>query len=99
MIVPNPGGFLRPGMYAEVEVSGDHVHALMVPSEAVFSIGNLMYVFQKVSATKFRPLAVTAGPPLGSWTPVTGPEVKAGVEVVVGGLAELKAHWQYNGGE
>lgn len=97
VIVPNPGGFLRPGMHADVEVSGAPVHALMVPSGAVFTVGNLMYLFQKVSATKFRPLAVTAGPPLGSWTPVTGPEVKAGVEVVVGGLAELKSHWQYNG--
>ena len=99
VVVTNDGGFLRPGMYAEVEVTGAPVRALMVPSAATFSVGNQAYVFQKTGDTRFRPVAVTAGPPLGDWTPISGPGVEAGVEVVVGGLAELKSQWLYTRGE
>lgn len=97
VIVSNEGGFLRPGMYAEVEVIGAPVEALMVPSTAPFTVGNQAYVFQKVGETQFRPLPVTASLPLGEWTPVSGPGIEAGVQVVVTGVAELKSHWLYEG--
>lgn len=96
VVVTNEGGFLRPGMYAEVEVAGAPVQALMVPSGATFNVGNQIYVFQKEGETRFRAVPVAAGPPLGEWTPVSGPGVTAGAVVVVGGLAELKSHWLYN---
>lgn len=99
VVVTNDGDFLRPGMYAEVEVVGVPVQALMVPVQAVFSVGNRTYVFQKVGDTRFQPLLVTAGAPVGELIPVSGPEIKAGVTVVVAGLAELKSHWLYNGGQ
>lgn len=99
IVVRNEGGFLRPGMYAEVEVGGAPVQALMVPSGALFQVGNQAHVFQRVGKTRFRPLEVTAGSPLGDWTPVSGPGVEAGIEVVVAGVAELKSHWLYAGGE
>lgn len=99
IVVTTEGGFLRPGMYAEVEVGGAPVQALMVPSGALFNVGNQAYVFQRVGETRFRPVAVTARSPLGEWTPVSGPGVEAGVEVVVNGVAELKSHWLYAGGE
>lgn len=99
VVVTNEGGFLRPGMYADVEVMGAPVQAFMVPSAATFSVGNQAYVFQKAGDTKFRPLAVTAGSPLGDWTPVSGQGVEPGVEVVVGGLAELKSQWLYTRAE
>jgi len=99
IVVTNKGGFLRPGMYAEVDVRGAPVQALMVPAGALFNVGNQAHVFQRVGETRFRPLAVTAGAPLGDWTPISGPGVEAGVEVVVAGVAELKSHWLYAGGE
>lgn len=99
IVVANQGGFLRPGMYAEVEVRGVPVRGLVVPAGAVFNVGNQAYVFQRVGETRFRALAVTAGSALGNWTPVSGPGVAAGVAVVVNGLAELKSHWLYAGGE
>lgn len=99
VVIANEGGFLRPGMYAEVEVGGSPVKALMVPSGALFNVGNQAHVFQRLSETSFKPLAVLAGPPLGDWTPISGPGVAAGVEVVVDGVAELKSHWLYTGGE
>lgn len=99
IVVMNQEGFLRPGMYAEVEVGAVPVQALMVPSGAVFNVGNQAHLFQRISETQFRPLSVTAGPPVGSWTPVSGPGVAAGVPVVVNGVAELKSHWLYGGGE
>ena len=95
VVVTNEGGFLRPGMYAEVQVVAAPVKALMVPSGATFNVGNQAYVFQKVAETKFQPVAVTAGSPVGNWTPVSGPGVQAGVQVVVAGLAELKSEWLY----
>lgn len=97
VVVTNEGGFLRPGMYADVEVVGAPVEALMVPSTAPFTVGNQAYIFQKVGDTRFRPLPVTASLPLGDWTPVSGPGVEAGVEVVVTGVAELKSQWLYEG--
>lgn len=97
IVVNNEGGFLRPGMYAEVEVIGAPVEALMVPSTAPFTVGNQAYIFQKIGDTRFRPLPVTASLPLGEWTPVSGPGVEAGVEVVVTGVAELKSQWLYEG--
>lgn len=93
VVVTNDGGFLRPGMYAQVEVAGAPHQALMVPTGAVFTVGNQAYIFQKVGDVRFRPMAVSAALPLGEWTPVNGPGVDAGIEVVVGGLAELKSHW------
>ncbi len=99
VVVTNRGSLLRPGMFAEVEVAGTPVEALMVPSEGLFSVGNQAYVFEKLGDTRFRPLAVTAGPPLKDWTPISGPGLEVGVEVVIRGLAELKSHWLYNRGE
>ena len=99
VVVTNEGGFLRPGMYAEVEVGGVGVQAVMVPSGALFTVGNQAHVFRKLGETQFRALSVTAGPTLGDWTPISGPGVEPGVEVVVGGVAELKSHWLYAGGE
>ncbi len=99
VVVANKGGFLRPGMYAEVEVVGVPVQSLMVPANAHFTVGNQSYVFQKLTDTRFRAVPVAASAPRGEWTPVSGPGVQAGIEVVVGGLAELKSHWLYNGGE
>lgn len=99
VVVTNTGGFLRPGMYAEVEVVGVPVQSLMVPSRAHFTVGNQSYVFQKLADTRFRAVPVVAGAPRGEWTPVSGPGVQAGIEVVVGGLAELKSHWLYRRGQ
>lgn len=99
VVVTNANGFLRPGMYAEVEIVGVPVQSLMVPTRAHFTVGNQSYVFQKIGEGRFRPTPVTAAQPQGEWTPVSGPGIRAGVEVVVGGLAELKSHWLYQGGE
>lgn len=97
VVVANDDGFLRPGMYADVEVVGAPVAALMVPSTAPFTVGNQAYLFQKLGDTRFRPVPITASLPLGEWTPVSGAGVEAGVEVVVTGVAELKSHWLYEG--
>jgi len=95
VVVSNDDGFLRPGMFAEVDVVGAAVPALMVPSSATFSVGNETYVFQKLADAKFRPLPVKVAPELGDWTPISGAGVAAGVEVVIAGVAELKSHWLY----
>ncbi len=99
VVVTNEGGFLRPGMYAEVEVVGAPLQSLMVPSGAVFTVGNQSYIFQKLAAGRYRPIEVNAGAPMADWTPIAGPSANAGMEVIVGGLAELKSQWLYSEGE
>jgi hypothetical protein len=36
---------------------------------------------------------------MGAWIPISGEALAAGVKIVTKGLAELKSHWLYQGGE
>jgi hypothetical protein len=42
---------------------------------------------------------VEVGPAVDTWIPVKEGALAAGTEIVEGGLAELKSHWLYQGGE
>jgi len=56
----NPGNQLRPGMYADVRLSGMSHSALAVPSESVISTGQRKVVIVKES-NGFRPVEVMTG--------------------------------------
>ncbi|MEK6683954.1 MAG: efflux RND transporter periplasmic adaptor subunit [Nitrospirota bacterium] len=98
IVLDNPGGRLRPGMYAEVGLSGIARRGLMAPAGAVFRVGDQAYVFKVLGSGRFEPVAVEIGVEAEGWVPVRS-GLAAGVEVVSGGVAELKSHWQYKGGE
>jgi len=97
IVLANPDGLLRPGMYAEVSLSGVASQGLMVPASAVFRLGDQNYVFKVLGNGRFEPIAVTTGVAAGNWVPIVS-GIAANVTVVSNGVAELKSHWQYSYG-
>lgn len=98
IVVDNPDGRLRPGMYAAVTLTGVASRGLMVPASAVFRIGEQAYLFKVLSPRRYAPVPVEIGAGADGWIAVRR-GIEANVEIVSGGVAELKSHWQYQGGE
>ncbi len=97
IVVDNPQGQLRPGMYASVTLSGNVYQGLVVPASSVFRVGEQAYVFQVLERGRYRPVAIDIGAVTDDWIPVRS-GIAADVEIVSSGVAELKSHWQYQGG-
>ena len=71
IIVPNPGGQLKPGMYATVSILLDQrADAITVPTRAVLSDDKGSFVFVLAGKTARR-VAVTAGLDQGATTEIT----------------------------
>jgi len=98
VVVANPDGRLRPGLFARVELVARASRGLMVPASAVFWVGDRAYVFEVTGAGKFRPVKVVTGVQADGWIPLLG-GIAAGTDIVSSGVAELKSQWQYQGGE
>lgn len=98
IILNNPNGVLRPGMYAEVSLNAVAHQGLMIPASAVFRIGDQAYVFRVLGQGRFEPVAIAIGAEANGWIPVHS-GIEAGSQVASSGVAELKSHWQYQGGE
>ncbi len=98
IVVDNTDGVLRPGMYATVTLSGITYQGLMVPASAVFRIGEQAYLFKETGPRRFAPVAIETGTESDGWIAVRR-GVEADTTIVSGGVAELKSHWQYQGGE
>lgn len=98
IVLDNKDWRLRPGMYAEVIMSGVTSQGLTAPVSAVFRVGDQTYVFKVLGGGRFEPVAVEIGAESGGWVPVYS-GIEAGAEIVSSGVAELKSHWQYQGGE
>ena len=76
VVVDNPQGLLRPGMFARVEVmGGDGGDALAVPSESVLEDEGRTFVFVPVEEPYFIRRPVVAGPSRDGWT-----EIAAGLQ-------------------
>jgi len=87
--LPNPGGRLRAGMFAQVALDGmPQGEAVMVPAEAVIRTGRRALVYrleaQGVAGGRYRPVEVELGPEVGAWV-VIRRGVEAGQEVVASG--------------
>jgi len=98
VVLDNLDGRLRPGMYAEINLSGIASQRLMIPANALFRVGNQNYVFKVLANGRFKPVAIETGVQAGSWVPVVS-GIEENTNIVSGGVAELKSHWQYQGGE
>jgi cobalt-zinc-cadmium efflux system membrane fusion protein len=96
--VDNPDGRLRPGMYAQVTLTGLAYEGLAVPASAIFRMGDQSYVFKVVGPRQFTPIEVQVGTEMAGWVPVHA-GLDEGDEVVISGVADLKGHFQYQGGE
>lgn len=98
IVLANPDGRLRPGMYAEVSLTGVASQGLMVPAGALFRVGDQNYLFKVLGDGRFEPVAVETGVEAGGFVPIVS-GIAADATVVSSGVAELKSHWQYQGGE
>lgn len=98
ILLANPEGLLRPGMYAEISLSGVASRGLMVPAGAVFRVGDQNYLFKVLGNGRFEPVAVNTGVEANGWVPIFS-GITANTRIVSVGVAELKSHWQYQGGE
>ncbi len=98
VVIDNRHGRLRPGMYAQAALQSSARTGLMVPASALFRRGNASYVFIVRGARSFEPVKVISGKPVGGWVGIES-GVRANDIVVSSGVAELKSHWQYQGGE
>jgi Cu(I)/Ag(I) efflux system membrane fusion protein len=82
--VANPGGKLKPGMYATLTVGGKGRAAVLVPSEAVIRTGERSVVILAAGEGKFRAADVEVGMESGGDTEIRK-GLKAGDRVVVSG--------------
>ena len=85
VLVPNPGGALKPGTSGRVVLSGSNTdNGLLVPTEAVIRTGKRTLVMVVDTENHFRPVMVTLGSELGDQTVITA-GLEEGEEVVVSG--------------
>jgi Cu(I)/Ag(I) efflux system membrane fusion protein len=82
--LPNPGGRLRPGMFAAVQFGGVSQPALLVPSEALIRTGKRTLVMLAAPGGRFTPAEVRVGREAGDRTEVLA-GLAAGEKVVASG--------------
>ena len=83
--LPNPGGRLRAGMYAQVRLQGAAgAEAVVVPAEAVIRTGRRALVYLLDAPGRYHPVEVELGPEQGDWVVVRS-GVAAGQQVVASG--------------
>lgn len=83
--LPNPGGALKPGMYATVDFRGATSAAgVLVPSEAVIRTGTRSVVIVDEGEGRFAPIEVEAGRESGDLTEIVR-GLAAGTRVVASG--------------
>ncbi len=61
VVLRNPGGRLKPGMFATVMLSSPQAAALTVPAAALIETGDRAYVFVQMPGGELMPHDVTAG--------------------------------------
>jgi len=81
--LPNKGNQLRPGMYANVEFTGQAHKALSVPTESVIATGKRKVVIVK-DVNGYRPVEIKTGQELDSHTEILA-GLAEGEDVVVSG--------------
>ena len=81
--LPNPGGRLKQGMFANVSLQGSGGMAVVVPSEAVIDTGRRQVVIVK-SGNGFIPQEVKTGRDFDQWTEIVA-GLQPGQQVVASG--------------
>ena len=82
--LPNPGGRLRPGMFATVGFSGDSRPALLVPSEAIITTGRRTLIMLARANGHYQPAEISVGREAGGQTEVLA-GLREGERVVISG--------------
>lgn len=91
----NPGLFMKPGMFATVEIRAElNASALLVPDTAVLRSGEKNTVFVALEGGKFEPRTVRLGPRSENNTYEVIDGLKEGEQVVVSGQFMLDSESQ-----
>ena len=96
---PNPGGRLKPGMYANVELSMPSGMAVLVPASAVLDSGKEQVVFVAKGDGYFEPRPVTIGRRSGDQIEIVkgikeGEQVATGATFFLDSESQLRASLQ-----
>jgi cobalt-zinc-cadmium efflux system membrane fusion protein len=67
----NPGGRLKPGMFATVSFLGFPETQVTVPTTAIVQVGQSAFVFEQVKPWTLQPREVTVGSPQGDRNVIT----------------------------
>ena len=87
----NPDGILRPGMYAQVRISGkQQADVIAVPARSVLDDAAQEFVFVKESERSFRRIDIQSGLKTEDWVEVQK-GLKGGEQVVEDGAFTLKS--------
>lgn len=84
IVLANPGGRLKPGMFVSVEFGAESKPVLTVPSEAIIYTGTRSVVIVAEEGGKFRPVDVEAGRDSGGISEIRK-GLAAGQKVVASG--------------
>jgi multidrug efflux pump subunit AcrA (membrane-fusion protein) len=88
--LPNPGGVLKPGMFAKVLLhTGETVRGVAIPESAIVDDGGRPVVFVLEGGESFYRRPIRTGIRSGGWVQVLE-GVKEGERVVSRGAYELK---------
>ncbi|MGE0559065.1 MAG: efflux RND transporter periplasmic adaptor subunit [Burkholderiales bacterium] len=96
VVLANPGGRLKPGMYATLAFGSSDKPALMVPSESVIHTGTRAVAIVAVDDGKFRPVDIETGRDSGGMTEIRkglnkGQRVVASGQFLIDSEASLKS--------
>lgn len=94
--LPNPGGRLRPGMFASVQFGGLAQPALLVPSEAVIRTGKRTLVMLSRPGGRYEPAEIRVGREAGGRTEVLA-GLSDGEKVVASGQFLLDSEASLSG--
>ncbi len=89
-IIPNPGGFLKPGMFGNLRLEGSRAYpALLVPDTAVVADAarQVLYVVDKSGTVTARP--VETGPLMGNLRVIRS-GIARGDQVIIDGLQRAR---------
>ncbi len=86
--LPNPGGLMRPGMFATARfVSTRTRERMVVPASALLRLHDKDWVFRSESGGRFRRTEVQAGPALAhGWQEILAGGIRTGDEIVADAL-------------
>ena len=95
----NPGGLLKPGMFANVELRGAESQGLTVPADAVLDAGSQQTVFVTEGDGRFTPRRVKVGRRLGERAEILdglteGEQVAAAATFFLDSESQLRAGLQ-----
>ncbi|MFC4346288.1 efflux RND transporter periplasmic adaptor subunit [Kordiimonas lipolytica] len=97
ILLDNPDGRLRPGMYMRIRISRPMIEdTLVVPATALIRLGSSNHVMLAEGDGKFRPAEVTVGETVGSRVQILG-GLRAGERVVTAGQFMLDAESSFQG--